>query len=118
MFAGILGYPLRVTKRMPQPVHDAEASAPAPGDLELVRSFLSLHDHEPGGQSSLPPSEESVEWWMREHGLLGEDERTEEQDLTWALEVRHALRAWAFENMGRERDAAAIANPSAPPPPE
>ena len=52
------------TKRLPQPVHERGETPPAPGDLELVRAFLSLHDHEQGDPDGFPPSLESLRWWL------------------------------------------------------
>lgn len=94
-------------RRLPQPVHDGDDTPPAPGDLELVRSFLSLHDHEPGNTDSLPPAPESLAWWLETHELV--PEHPTEGDLTWALRVRAALRSKVGENMGRPRDGAAVA---------
>lgn len=99
-----------MSARVPQPVHDADPSAaPAPGDLELVRSFLSLHDHEPGSDRSLAPSPASVGWWLREHGLLPNGEDASEDHLAWALDIHDALRSLVLENMGHPRDPRAIA---------
>ena len=36
--------------------HEDSGVNPAPGDLETVRSFLSLHDHAPGIDDSFPPT--------------------------------------------------------------
>jgi hypothetical protein len=74
-------------ERIPQPVHDKDRASPAPGDLELVRSALALHDHERGNATSLPPSTESLDWWLRSRGLLRERERATRADLRWALGV-------------------------------
>jgi hypothetical protein len=96
-----------VNRRLPQPVHDRDDTPPAPGDLELVRSFLSLHDHEPGDTDSLPPAPESLAWWLETNGLvLGE---APDEDLRWALRVMAALTSKVRENMGRPRDDAAVA---------
>ncbi len=70
--------------------HENDVSGRAPGDLELVRSFVSLHDHTPGARDSLPPSTASIEAWFRGNGLLeGPASRT---DLTWAAGVLDDMR--------------------------
>ena len=94
--------------RLPQPVHDDD-TPPAPGDLELVRSFLTLHDHVLGDPDGLPPSAESVGWWFRERGLIGRRQRIADGDLEWAGRVRAALTTKVRENMGAPRDADAVA---------
>lgn len=93
------------TRLLPQPVHgNDQATTPAPDDLELVRSFLSLHDHERGNPDALPPSLESVRWWLGAKELIGSRDPVRDQDLAWALRVREALTAKVRENMGEARD--------------
>jgi CGNR zinc finger len=92
--------------RLPQPVHDHQA-APAPGDLELVRGFLTLHDHQAGNPDSLEPSTETMAWWLHDRGLLPAVEEPAEDDLVWMLDVRDALVTRVLENMGAPPDAAA-----------
>jgi predicted RNA-binding Zn ribbon-like protein len=91
-------------KRMPQPVHERIETPPAPGDLELVRAFLSLHDHETGNPDGLPPSLESLRWWLTSKALVEDGNHIKDQDLAWALRVRDALTTKVRENMGEEPD--------------
>ncbi|HYY07696.1 MAG TPA: CGNR zinc finger domain-containing protein [Actinomycetota bacterium] len=77
--------------RIPQPVHERDDTPPAPGELELLRSFLSLHDHAEGDQDNLPPSEDSIRWWLTTNALLPEDARPRRSELRWASRVRSAL---------------------------
>lgn len=95
------------TERLPQPVHERVETSPAPGDLELVRAFLSLHDHEQGDPDGLPPSLESLRWWLASRSLVEEEDAVKDQDLAWALRVRDALTAKVRENMGEPPDAKA-----------
>jgi hypothetical protein len=53
---------------------------------------MALHDHEAGHVVSLPPSPESMEWWLRSRGLLRSSERATKADLSWALAVLSDLR--------------------------
>jgi predicted RNA-binding Zn ribbon-like protein len=92
-------------ERLPQPVHDRDDTPPAPADLEPLRSFLSLHDHAPGSTESLTPTTDSLGWWLRANGFLGDAEPASERDLRWALEVRTALVAKVAEAMGEPRNA-------------
>lgn len=94
-------------KRLPQPVHERVETPPAPGDLELVRAFLSLHDHEQGNPDGLPPSLESLRWWLTSKALVEEHDHIKDQDLAWALRVRDALTAKVRENMGEPADPTA-----------
>jgi predicted RNA-binding Zn ribbon-like protein len=75
--------------------HGDEDSHPAPGDLDLVRAFISLHDH-PGGDRdvSLPPSAASVESWLRIRGGL--QAPASRADIAWATTVLEDLRAKAI----------------------
>jgi hypothetical protein len=87
-------------RRLPQPVHERDETPPAPGDLELVRGFLSLHDHEVGNPEGLPPTLESLRWWLGSRGLVEGGDPIRDQDLAWALRVRDALISKVRENMG------------------
>jgi len=71
--------------------HEGEVSGHAPGDLELVRSFLSLHDHSKGGRDSLPPSAATTQAWLRAWGGLTAD--ASPADLAWAAGVLDDLRS-------------------------
>ena len=75
-------------------------SSPAPGALEEVRSFLSIHDHVQGDPDSLPPSTLSLEAWLRTSGAIASSDSLDERDLRWGLDVRAALKAKVQENMG------------------
>ena len=91
--------------RIPQPVHgDREDSAPAPGELELVRSFLSLHDHSAVDGSTLQPGPGALAWWLREAELIPAGSGVSEEDFAWALAVRDALVVKVRENMGAPAD--------------
>jgi predicted RNA-binding Zn ribbon-like protein len=92
------------TPVLPQPVHQDAGTPPAPGDLESVRSFLSLHDHEQGNPDGMPPSLESLRWWLGSRNLLSPEETVKDQDLAWALRVRDALTTKVLENMGTQRN--------------
>ena len=94
-------------ERLPQPVHEVVGGAPAPGDLELVRGFLSLHDHVAGNPDSLEPSTEAMAWWLHDRGLLPASEEPAAADLVWTLVVRNALISKVLENMGAAPDPVA-----------
>lgn len=83
------------------PRHEQEDTTPAaPGELELVRSFIALHEHTADDPHSLPPSPATIEWWLRRNGLLSAPEHAPGSDLAWAREVHEALRAKVLANMG------------------
>jgi predicted RNA-binding Zn ribbon-like protein len=94
---------------VPQQAHEDAGTPPAPDELELVRSFLSLHDHEQGDPDGVPPSLESLRWWLGARDLLPPEEHARDQDLAWALRVRDALTAKVRESMGEPRDEEATA---------
>lgn len=96
------------TQRIPQPAHERDVTPAAPGDLELVRAFLSLHDHEEHTPDSFPPSLESLRWWLESRALVEGGAPIKDQDLAWGLRVREALIAKVQENMGEPRNATAI----------
>jgi predicted RNA-binding Zn ribbon-like protein len=70
---------------------DTDTSAPAPGELELVRSFLSQHDHLGTDPMSLPPSLASLREFFVERGLIGADEPVADEELRSAFRVHQAL---------------------------
>ena len=88
---------------------EIDTTPPAPGELELVRAFVSLHDHEPGNPDSLPPSTATIHWWLIEHELLPAEAEATDEDLRWAAGVLEALRSRVFENMGKPADPTAMA---------
>jgi hypothetical protein len=88
---------------------EVDTASPAPGSLEVVRSFVSLHDHELRDPESLPPSPDSLEWWFRTNGLIGDEDPAGADDLIWAAEIQAALRAGVAENMGARPDPVALA---------
>jgi hypothetical protein len=85
-----------------------DPTPPAPGDLELVRSFLSIHDHVHGTKDSLAPSLETIRWWLGHRGLIAAGDQPTEEDLRWASDVLEALRTRVRESMGDPRDDDAI----------
>lgn len=88
----------------PLQVHEVESTPRAPGELELVRSFLSLHEHEHGvGTSSLPPTRPAMRWWLTRHGLVGPEEDPSEEELDGALELLEALRETILAPKGGRR---------------
>jgi hypothetical protein len=88
--------------------HENSVASQAPGDLEPVRSFMSLHDHIPGNPVSLPPSPRSLEIWLRANRAISDDDAVTEADLRWGLRIQQALRTKVFEQAGAARDHDAI----------
>ena len=88
---------------------EIDTTPPAPGELELVRAFLSLHDHEAGTSDSFPPSASTIRWFLTQQELLSPEEDASAEDLAWAAEVLEALRSRVFENMGEAPDPDAMA---------
>jgi hypothetical protein len=105
---GFPAYPLHVETTRRPATTDVDTTPAAPGDLELVRGFLSLHDHVAGTRDSLPPGSETIAWWLRERGLLAGGELPAEAELRWAGQILEALRSRVGENMGAPADADAI----------
>lgn len=93
-----------------EPNLEHDTTPPAPGDLELVRGFMSLHEHAPrtGTRVSIPPNSATIAWWLREQGLLDPGADADDNDLAWASDVLTALRARVEENMGASPDPATI----------
>jgi predicted RNA-binding Zn ribbon-like protein len=66
-----------------------------------------LHDHEQGNPDGLPPSLESLRWWLTSNALVEEHDHIKDQDLAWALRVRDALTTKVREHMGEPPDTTA-----------
>lgn len=90
--------------RRSQPVHE-ETVAHAPGDLELVRSFLSLHDHSAIDGSTLAPCADSLAWWLASNRLVPAGTEVSDEEAAWTFAVRSALIAKVRENMGEPAGA-------------
>ena len=88
-------------ERVPQPVHGGQVdSTPAPGELELLRLFLSLHDHAASDGTTLEPGPSAIAWWLRSTELIGGDVVVSDTDATWAQAIRDALVDKVRQNMG------------------
>jgi hypothetical protein len=93
--------------RIEPPDHAKDTTTPAPGELELVRSFVGLHDHDVTGQESLAPSTDTLVWWLKDKGLASP--KPTDPELDWALDVLEDLRTKVAENMGATHDERAAA---------
>jgi CGNR zinc finger len=93
-----------VEDRRAQPVHQGNETARAPGDLELVRGFVSLHDHAVADSAALPPVPATLAWWLRAEAMIPDGADLAEEDLAWGLGIRDALVTKVLENMGAPVD--------------
>jgi predicted RNA-binding Zn ribbon-like protein len=91
-------------ERLPQSVHPRDDVSPAPEGLELLRSFLSLHDHAAGDRAELPPDADSLRWWLTANGLVSDPRDVSDEEAAWAIDVRSALVAKVRETMGDPLD--------------
>lgn len=79
------------------------ATTPAPGDLELVRTFVNTWDEEDGIELLNTP--EHLRTWLEENGLLAEGAAAVgEGARRRAIDLREALRALLAHNAGLELD--------------
>ena len=78
----------------------------APGDLELVQSFVNTLDIEDKIEKLDSP--DSLRGWLAEHGLVGEREPVSEADFAQAIALREAIRKLLLANNGAELDPAAV----------
>ena len=99
---------LVMEERRPQPVHRGDEVARAPGDLELIRGFVALHDHAVADAAALEPIPSTLDWWLREEGLIPAGGGSVEEDLVWGLGIRDALVTKVLENMGGPVDPEAM----------
>jgi predicted RNA-binding Zn ribbon-like protein len=87
-------------------VSDMEAAGRqiAPGDLELVRSFVNTNDVEEGSEQLADPH--GLRKWLADHGLARG--KFSEDDRRRAIELREALRALLVANNGEPLEQSAI----------
>lgn len=86
---------------------DAARRPPAPGRLELLRTFLNTVDLEGGEDDFASPAQLAA--WLVERGLLPRDAQLSEGDRVDAIDFREALRDVLGANAGHADDADALA---------
>lgn len=82
-------------------------SGPAPGDLELLRSFVNTTDPDEGTDEIDTP--ERLSEWLTDRSLLDEATRADEEAHGRALEFREAIRALGMANGGADLDPGVVA---------
>ena len=80
------------------PASDAARRPPAPGRLELVRTFLNTVDIESGDEDLSSPA--ILASWLKERGLLPGGARLDSGDLSDTIEFRETLRDVLEANAG------------------
>ena len=78
-------------------------SQPAPGELELIRSFVNTNDID--AHHDLLTSPELLRTWFAEHHLLNTDASVTHTDLQRILNLREAFRVLLLANNGIEMNA-------------
>lgn len=78
----------------------AQPKKGAPGALETVRAFVNTLDVESGRDQLDDPGK--LETWLREHGLLEEEDQANGGGVRRALALREALRVLLLVNAGQE----------------
>jgi predicted RNA-binding Zn ribbon-like protein len=74
------------------------ATQSAPGELELVRTFVNTLDIEDGVDQLADPA--ALGRWLRAHGLLRGSSRPDKADVVAAQRLREAIRTLLLENNG------------------
>jgi predicted RNA-binding Zn ribbon-like protein len=82
---------------------------PAPGDLELVQTFLNSRWDLTSRNEEELASPSAVSTWFVEHGLFDRRYALSESDRRRVLEVREGLRAMLFVNNGASEDPDVVA---------
>lgn len=82
---------------------------PAPGDLELVQTFLNSRWDLTSRNEEELASPSAVSRWLVEHGLFDRRHALTESDRRRVLEVREGLRTMLFVNNGALEDPEAVA---------
>jgi len=89
------------------------ATQEAPGELELVRTFVNTLDIEDGIDELADPA--ALGRWLRAHGLLRGGSRPDNADIVAARRLREAIRTLLLENNGVSvrKEAAHVLNRTA-----
>jgi predicted RNA-binding Zn ribbon-like protein len=82
---------------------------PAPGDLELVQTFLNSRWDLTSRTEEELVSAGAISTWLVEHGLFDRRHALTESDRRRVLEVREGLRAMLYVNNGAPEDPEAVA---------
>ena len=82
---------------------------PAPGDLELVQTFLNSRWDLTSRNEEELASPSAVSTWLVEHGLFDRRRALTESDRRRVLEVREGLREMLFVNNGAVEDPEVVA---------
>ena len=82
---------------------------PAPGDLELVQTFLNSRWDLTSSNEEELASPSAVSTWFVEHGLFDRRRALTESDRRRVLEVREGLRTMLFVNNGASEDPEVVA---------
>jgi predicted RNA-binding Zn ribbon-like protein len=82
---------------------------PAPGDLELVQTFLNSRWDLTSSNEEELASPGAVSTWLVEHGLFDRRHALTESDCRRVLEVREGLREMLFVNNGAVEDPQILA---------
>ena len=82
---------------------------PAPGDLELVQTFLNSRWDLTSRNEEELASPSAVSTWLVEHGLFDRRRALTESDRRRVLEVREGLRVMLFVNNGAVEDPEVVA---------
>jgi hypothetical protein len=90
-------------------IRSHDATAPAPGELEVVQRFMNLHEHLPGTDEAVAPPRPMLEAFLREHGLLEPSDAFTDADRRSALELMAALHAKVRANHGQRMSDARVA---------
>src|SRR4051794_36188156 len=80
----------------------ADLTNVAPGELELVRTFINSWNPEVGVEALTGPA--AARRWLTEKKLLPTNSTVGERELSDLIEVREALRALAYANNGGPTD--------------
>ncbi len=82
---------------------------PAPGDLELVQTFLNSRWDLTSSNEEELASPDAVSRWLVEHGLCDRGQALTESDRRRVLAVREGLREMLFVNNGAVEDPEVVA---------
>jgi predicted RNA-binding Zn ribbon-like protein len=89
-----------------EPPPKTPQTKPAPGELEVLRSFVNTYDLEERTDDIDTPG--ALRDWLAARGLIARTEQLDEEDVRRARSVREALRALLLTNNGFDVDQRAL----------